>query len=379
MRRELSGEGPVGTDAEARAAVEAVNVTKYFRVHGSGVRGLGAKVYVHAVDGLSLALYPDRVTALVGESGSGKSTVARVLAQLYRPTGGTIRVNGEPIRARRGGSLRKYASRVQLILQDPFGSLNPTHRVNYILSRPLRLHGRARTAAEGLVTYDFVGMAREECARANSPTPIIHFCGAASNVTAGKYNDGLSANREVLAARLGNGMALAVADAVQHRRPIVDSLWGWEVREVLLPAAEHLCDGRAELTFRDEPTPRHARQLAWANRCRRDDPVSLSCLNLAGVTVLHLPGEMYVEYQLAAQEMYPDDFVAVAAYGDFGPGDIGTAVAYSQGGYIVEPQSHVSPEAEDVVVATMRELLGDRAATGRLSSEITAGSPRLAS
>ncbi len=98
---------------------------------------------------MHLTLRRGRVTALVGESGSGKSTVARLLAQLYPRTAGTVRLHGEPVTVRGGRPFRAYARRVQLIFQDPFASLNPVHTVRYHLTRALRIHGNAgRTAAD---------------------------------------------------------------------------------------------------------------------------------------------------------------------------------------------------------------------------------------
>ncbi len=70
-----------------------------------------------------------------------------------------------------------------------------------------------------------------------------------------------------------------------------------------------------------------------------------------------MPGELFVEYQLAAQEMKPEKFVAMAAYGDYGPGYIGTRIAYSQGGYETGPVSRTSPEVEEVLMTALRELL----------------------
>jgi hypothetical protein len=73
-----------------------------------------------------------------------------------------------------------------------------------------------------------------------------------------------------------------------------------------------------------------------------------------------MPGELFVEYQLAAQRMRPDLFVAMAAYGDYGPGYIGTEIAYSQGGYETGPNaSLVAPEVEGVLMAAMRQILSD--------------------
>lgn len=78
--------------------------------------------------------------------------------------------------------------------------------------------------------------------------------------------------------------------------------------------------------------------------------------------MLHLPGELFVEYQLAAQKMRPDLFVAMAAYGDYAPGYIGTEIAYGQGGYETsERASRVAPEVEGVLMQAMRELLTSEA------------------
>ncbi|MEU0078861.1 ABC transporter ATP-binding protein [Micromonospora tulbaghiae] len=131
--------------------LEAVGLTKHFPVRRR-LRDLLTRTpaVVHAVDDVSIALRRGRVTALVGESGSGKSTVARLLAQLYPRTGGDIRLHGRSTRVRGGRRFRAYVRRVQLILQDPFASLNPVHTVRYHLTRSLRIHGNAGTAPDGL-------------------------------------------------------------------------------------------------------------------------------------------------------------------------------------------------------------------------------------
>ena len=145
-------EGLEGSDGGTRSheapVLEAVDLVKHFRVGGGKGRQRARRRVVHAVDGVSFALYPGQVTALVGESGSGKSTVARVLAGLYPATRGSIRLSGKRSRPRRGRSFRKYARQVQLILQDPFSSLNPTHTVRYILRRPVRVYGHATSKQE---------------------------------------------------------------------------------------------------------------------------------------------------------------------------------------------------------------------------------------
>jgi peptide/nickel transport system ATP-binding protein len=120
--------------------LELRGVSKVF-VSGSAF----AQMHVRAVENVDLQLYRGRVTALVGESGSGKSTIVRMLARLHDPSGGDILFKGESIRNERGRSaLLRYRKRVQMIFQDPFSSLNPVHRVDHHLLRPLKIYGLAR-------------------------------------------------------------------------------------------------------------------------------------------------------------------------------------------------------------------------------------------
>ncbi len=98
---------------------------------------------MHAADDVTFVLRPGTITALVGESGSGKSTVARLLARLYQPTAGQVLFDGVDVAgARRRRDLLRYRSQVQMIFQDPFGSLNPVKTIRHHLARPLRIHGR---------------------------------------------------------------------------------------------------------------------------------------------------------------------------------------------------------------------------------------------
>ena len=101
----------------------------------------GRRRIVRAVNDFNLSLSRGEVVALVGESGSGKTTVARVIARLYKPTAGTIRLNGTPVPEKLSrDDLLAFRRQVQMIFQDPFSSLNPLHSVRYTLSRPLKIH-----------------------------------------------------------------------------------------------------------------------------------------------------------------------------------------------------------------------------------------------
>jgi peptide/nickel transport system ATP-binding protein len=129
-------------------ALKAEGLIKHFPVHRIRKRLRGRGEVVHAVDDVSLTLRSGEVTALVGESGSGKSTVARLLGGLYPVTAGTIAIDGAIVRATRGRLFREHVRRVQMVFQDPFGSLNPIHTIAYHLRRPLQVHGYAKTRAE---------------------------------------------------------------------------------------------------------------------------------------------------------------------------------------------------------------------------------------
>jgi len=109
-----------------------------------GSRGLfGRRQRFVAVGDVSFTVERGEAVALVGESGSGKSTIARLLVRLARADAGEIRLDGVDVLATepRGATLG-YRRRVQMIFQDPFGSLNPAHSVAYHLERPLARHGR---------------------------------------------------------------------------------------------------------------------------------------------------------------------------------------------------------------------------------------------
>jgi peptide/nickel transport system ATP-binding protein len=126
--------------------LEGRNLIKLFWLkHGRGP--FARKLPIHAVDNVSVRLDAGRVTAIVGESGAGKTTVARLLAKIIKPDAGQVLLDGKPAPA---GRPRGYAAKVQMVLQDPFSSLNPVHRIRHHLERPLKIHHLANGNAEAV-------------------------------------------------------------------------------------------------------------------------------------------------------------------------------------------------------------------------------------
>jgi len=212
----------------------------------------------------------------------------------------------------------------------------------------------------GLANPDFPGLARDQRQEATK-VPHVHFNGAGGNIGAGKWNDGSPENRQVLADRVAAGMAAAWEATV--KTPITAADVSWESIPAALPPAPHLDEARLQAVVNDASKPARERadaagDLVWLRRCRSGGTVDVACLRLGRARVLHLPGELFVEYQLAAQALRPDLFVAMAAYGDTAPGYIGTEIAYSQGGYETSPRaSLVAPGVERILMDAIGRLL----------------------
>ncbi|MES2707813.1 MAG: hypothetical protein V4726_14570 [Verrucomicrobiota bacterium] len=211
----------------------------------------------------------------------------------------------------------------------------------------------------GVANPDFPGIARFMRGQSLPAALHIHFDGAGGDIGAGKYNDGSPENRIVLAQRLADGMARAFA--ATKKEPVTADDLGWTGVTVQLPVSAALEEKKLELallegTGRPEGILGTAMQLAWLRSPRRID---IGCLRLGSIRVLQLPGELFVEYQLAAAARRPDLHVAMAAYSDYGPGYIGTARSYGEGGYEVQStSSFVGPEAEPVLTGAVNQLLG---------------------
>jgi ABC-type oligopeptide transport system ATPase subunit len=121
------------------ALLETRNLTKVFP-HSESPFGGKAHGEVRAVDDVSLDIHSGETLGLVGESGSGKSTLGRLILRLIEPTSGTIRYEGCDLLAVGGTEMRRLRRDLQIIFQDPFGSLDPRFRVQDIVAEPLIIH-----------------------------------------------------------------------------------------------------------------------------------------------------------------------------------------------------------------------------------------------
>ena len=171
--------------------------------HGLAVEftGRGGAV-ARALDGADVELAPGEVVALVGESGSGKTTLARTLLGLERPAAGEVRFDGRPLDYSVRG-LRAMRRRVQLVLQDPAGALDPRHTVYDSVAEGLRIHGLAESDPEGRTETELVAAA---LAAAGLRPPEALFLRYPHELSGGQRQ------RVLVAGALAMGPELLVAD-----------------------------------------------------------------------------------------------------------------------------------------------------------------------
>jgi oligopeptide/dipeptide ABC transporter ATP-binding protein len=143
----MSETNPVPSAASADGddvLLRVENLVKYFPV--GSARPFGKRENVHAVDGVSLTVRRGQTFGVVGETGSGKSTLARCVARLYDITAGRIVFDGQDISKISQRRMRPLRREIQMIFQDPIGSLNPRRRVGSIIGDPYAIHGLASGA-----------------------------------------------------------------------------------------------------------------------------------------------------------------------------------------------------------------------------------------
>ena len=226
--------------------------------------------------------------------------------------------------------------------------------LHYYATHPMSYYGDGRTS------YDIPGIIRNNL---EEKTAAFHlyFTGCGGDVAMGKYNDGSPEARRQLTSRLQEGIEQSMARLQRVRLGAEE--YRWSVVPLVLNRRTDAAFGRAanEKILADATADHSSRlkaaiTLAWLDRSEAGIPVEISCLSIAHVQLLHLPGEPFVQYQLAAQQMYPGRFICVAGYGDCGMGYIGgDRIFTDRGGY--EQTYSFSGPSEQRMLEKIRQAL----------------------
>jgi len=344
-----------GCDFTAEKLIAELEIEGYNRFEGTFHR----QVIASAADAVRVALPSARP---VSHYGFGEALVEQVASQR--------RIEGADGQVR---AVRYSTTKDPALRAEPEGLIDPVVSVLSFWDgdEPLALLSSYACHPQsyyrlGIPSPDFPGIARFLRSQELNAPLHLHFTGAAGNVTAGKYNDGAQANRVVLAVRLARGMREAFEKS--DRLPLSPDALRWASVPVSLPLAPHLDEEDLIAKLRSTPPAgyiSYADQLAFVRRAKAGHQIDVACLSVGEARLLSLPGELFVEYQLAAKALRPDLQVMMAAYADYGPAYIGTAEAYAKGGYEIQPRStNVAPEVEAVLMGAMRTLLDAAAPEG---------------
>ena len=210
---------------------------------------------------------------------------------------------------------------------------------------------------DGRVSADFCGLARRRMQKQEPDCLHIYFNGCGGNIGAGKYNNGSKEARVELTQRMFDG--ITTSNATLKPEPIRS--FAWETEDILPPLdprfnEEQLLVGIRNKTNRVVARNRPSYTVAFIRRVKEGIPITLSSLHVNDISMLHLPAESFIEYQLRAQAIAPNRFVACAAYGDGGPWYIPVKEAYPQGGYAVGV-AWCSPQIDPLMSNGIQTLL----------------------
>ena len=210
---------------------------------------------------------------------------------------------------------------------------------------------------DGRVSADFCGLARRRMQKQEPDCLHIYFNGCGGNIGAGKYNNGSKEARVELTQRMFDG--ITTSNAMLKPEPIRS--FAWETEDILPPLdprfnEEQLLVGIRNKTNRVVARNRPSYTVAFIRRVKEGIPITLSSLHVNDISMLHLPAESFIEYQLRAQAIAPNRFVACAAYGDGGPWYIPVKEAYPQGGYAVGV-AWCSPQIDPLMSNGIQTLL----------------------
>jgi hypothetical protein len=211
----------------------------------------------------------------------------------------------------------------------------------------------------GVVSADFVGLARKRRTNDDPAVMQIYASGCSGNVTAGKYNDGAPDNRPVLAERIYAAMTQAWKDT--KRQPLTSVQFRSE--KLRLEPREGPGFSVADLQKKLASDARPFNQclaalgLSWRKRADAGATIDVPALSFGKAHLVLLPAEAYVEYQLMAQKTRPDSFVVVMGYGECAPGYIPTEQAVRERDGNLHDWNWVAPGAEERIAAVLKKVL----------------------
>lgn len=210
---------------------------------------------------------------------------------------------------------------------------------------------------DGRVSSDFCGLARKARQAEDPECTHLYFTGCAGDISAGKYNDGSPEARVTLTQR----MLRAIRESESALKPELIERVTWATEAVLPPPTPSPSAAELEAAIANPDGSLVSRllpafRLGWLRRSERGLPFILSRLRVNELSLLHLPGEMFIAYQLRARAMRPGQPVAVAAYGDDGLWYVPTQDEYPAGGYEVSV-AFSAAEVDGLMTGAIRRLL----------------------
>ncbi|MCL5096389.1 MAG: hypothetical protein M1608_02395 [Candidatus Omnitrophica bacterium] len=230
---------------------------------------------------------------------------------------------------------------------------NPVVAISGYATHPMSYYG------QGEVSADFPGMARRHRQQDTPTVKQIYFTGCAGNITAGKYNNGARENRPVLADRLYRAMVAAWAATKKY--PLTNVIFRLDHVKFEPRDGPGYTPADLENKLVKETPPFQqclaALGLSWREHLETGYRIAIPCIDFGVAQWLLLPGEAYVEYQLAAQRMRPDSFVAVAAYGEGAPGYIPTERHIAEHDGNLNDWWWVAPGSEPRLIDAIRRVL----------------------
>lgn len=230
----------------------------------------------------------------------------------------------------------------------------PLIAVNCYATHPMSYYGR------GDVSYDFVGMAREQRQKDDPGVFQIYLSGCAGDVTASRTNSGDEASRRALAGRLHDGMIRAWE--ATRRVPLTKADFR-VARLHFQPRDEGNFTQQAaarvigDLTAARKTRLQAALTLSWRNRVASGQPVDVPAIDFGTAQLALLPAESFVGYQLAAQKLRPDSFVMTPAYGECAPGYLPTDQAEHEGFVAAHGYDWVAPFPQKTIMAALKSVL----------------------